>query len=122
MVFINTGSTRLVFLIGNWAIKIPRCFIKPDNSFYGSLLNFLWGWEANRTEYIWSKSNIYEFLNPVKLSLFGSMILVFERAQVLTDKEFMELNKADFQFEKYEFKTDSFGYVNGKIKILDYGN
>ena len=120
--FINTGSSRLVFLIGKYAIKIPRCCVKPDNTFYGKLLGFLWGWEANRVEYKWSKSKTYDFLNPVKFSILGSIIIVFDRARVLTDIEFMDLNKDDFPFGKFEFKTDSFGFVNGVVKILDYGN
>lgn len=78
--FIKSGSTRLVFLLGNYAVKIPRCFIKSDDSFYGNIHNFLNGWKANRTEYIWSKSNLYLFLNPVKRSLLFSIILIFDRA------------------------------------------
>ena len=119
--FIDTGSTRIVFLIGNHAVKIPR-FIKPDNSFYGKLLGFLWGWEANRTEYIWSKSNLYSFLNPVKLSLLFSLILIFDRTQELSENEFFNLNPEDYNFGSYEHKMDSFGKINSEIRIIDYGN
>lgn len=118
--FINTGSTRLVFLLGSYAIKIPRCFVQPDNSFYGQLLGFLWGWEANRVEYVWSKSKIYNYLNPVRLSLFWSLIVIQDRVEEITIDEFINLPK--FNFGSYEHKIDSFGKVNNKIVIIDYGN
>ena len=120
--FINTGSTRLVFLVGKYAIKTPRCCIKPDNKFYGKLMGFLQGWIGNRSEYIWSKSKIYPFLNPVRLSLFGSLIIVMDRADIISDDEFLLLNKNDFDFYGFEFKADSFGKVNNTIKVIDYGS
>ena len=120
--FINKGSTRLVFLVGRYAVKTPRCCIKPDNSFYGKLLGFLQGWLGNRTEYIWSKSKIYPFLNPVRLSILGSLIIVMDRADEITEKEFHMLKEADFNFGGFEWKLDSFGKINNIVKVVDYGN
>lgn len=117
---INTGSTRLVFLISNYAIKIPRCFVKPDNSFYGKLYGFLMGWLSNRHEYMWSKTGM-SFLLPVKLSIFGSLIIVMDRAEEITEEEFFSLSEEDFNFEAIEFKIDSFGKINNTIFALDYG-
>ena len=119
---ISTGSTRIVFLIGKYAIKIPRVIVQPDNKFYGRLHEFICGWKANRTEYIWSKSNIYPFLNPVKISLLFSIILIFDRSEELSRDEFFNLNEEDYNFGGYEHKIDSFGKINSEIKIIDYGN
>lgn len=117
---INTGSTRLVFLIGSYAFKIPRCCVKLDNSFYGRLLGFLWGWESNRVEYVWSKSKIYDYLNPIRLSLLWSLIIVQDRVEEISREEFFNLTP--FEFGGYEHKIDSFGKLNNKIYIIDYGN
>ena len=66
MKLIKTGSTRLVILTDKYAIKIPRCCIKPDNSFYGKIIGFLEGWLANRYEYKWYKSDLFDFLCPIE--------------------------------------------------------
>ncbi len=118
--FINTGSTRLVFLIGKYAIKIPRCFVKMDNSFNGRILEFLKGWQANRTEYIWSQSKIYDYLNPIRFSLLGSLIIIQDRVEEISKNEFYTLEQ--FNFGKYEHKIDSLGKIKNRIVIIDYGN
>ena len=120
--FINTGSTRLVFLIGQYAVKIPRCSIKVEDSFHGRLYSFLKGWLSNRHEYNYSKANLYDFLLPVKLSLLGSMIIIMKRAEPIVREEFLNLKEEDYNFRGYEFKEDSFGKINNKIFIVDYGN
>jgi len=120
MKFNNLGTTRVVFLIGKYAIKIPRCGIPPSNSFYGKFMDLLEGWKGNRNEYIWSNAKIYDYLCPVRLSLFFSFIIVMDRAKSLTYKEFKNLEK--FNFGGYEHKRDSYGKVNNKIIVVDYGN
>lgn len=80
------------------------------------------GMGSNRTEYIWSKSNLYSFLNPVKLSLLFSIILIFDRTQEISENEFFDLNEEDYNFYSYEHKIDSFGKINSEILIIDYGN
>ena len=120
--FVNTGSTRLVFLIGQHAIKIPRCCVKAEDYFHGRLYSFLKGWLSNRHEYNYSKANLYDFLLPIKFSLFGSMIIVMKRVEPITREEFLNLKEEDFNFGGYEFKEDSFGKINNKIFIIDYGN
>jgi len=117
MKFINTGATRLVFLTKNYAIKIPRVFIKT-NKFYGNIISFLEGWKANRYEYKWSKSKIFDFLAPIEYSILFSMVIVMKRAQPMTETEFNNLEKFNFG---YEHKQDSIGFIDNKPVILDYG-
>jgi len=119
MDFINSGSSRLVFLTENYAIKIPRCCVKPDNSFYGRVIGFLEGWKANRYEYIWSKAKIYDFLCEVEYSLLFSMIIIMKRAKPLDRDEFFKLDT--FNFGGYEHKLDSLGKINDKVVVIDYG-
>ena len=115
----NKGSSRLVFLTENYAIKIPRCCVKPDNSFYGSVIGILEGWKANRYEYIWSKSKIYDFLCEVEFSFLFSLIIIMKNAKPLKREQFLKLEKFNFC---YEHKEDSYGFIDNKIVIVDYGN
>jgi len=108
----------LVFLIGNYAVKIPRCCIKPDNGFYGKVLGFLQGWEANRYEYIWSKSKIYNFFCEVEHSFLFSIIIIMKKAAPITREQFLELEQFNFD---YEHKEDSYGIVDNNIVVVDYG-
>lgn len=113
---VNTGSTRLVLLIGGYAIKIPR---GDDNSF-GIFLGILRGWIGNRTEYMWSKQDLFPFLNRVVFSFLFSFIIVQRRVEMITEEEFFSLEKADYPFGGFEWKLDSFGKVNDKIVVIDY--
>ncbi len=115
----NNGATRLVFLTENYAIKVPRCFIKPNNSFYGKVIGFLEGWVANRYEYKWSNANIHDFLCKVEYSFLFSIIIIMKRATPLSDDEFKTQEKLNFG---YEHKQDSYGKIKNKLVIIDYGN
>lgn len=121
MKILNNGSTRIVILVGKYAIKIPRFFIEPDNKFYGKLVNFLFGWVSNRKEYLLSKNQINDDLLPVKKSFLWSMIIIMDKAEPITREEFFNLNQEDFNFG-HEHKLDSYGKVNNKIYVIDYGN
>lgn len=121
MEIIYSGSTRIVFLIGRYAVKIPKCFVKAECSFYGHLIGFLNGWKANRTEYIWSKSNIFDFLLPVKFSSLGSLIIIMDKVDLITVEEFCEIDINNYNFS-HEHKLDSYGKLNNKIYVIDYGN
>jgi len=114
------GATRIVIVFDKVVIKIPRLF--KVNTFYGKTVSILEGWLANRNEYIWEKSNIYDFLCPIKLSLFWSFIIVMSKVELLNDVEFNKLNKEDYNFGGIEWKLDSFGKLNNKIVAIDYGN
>lgn len=52
MKILNTGSTRIVILTDNYAIKIAR--FTGNDRFYGNLYGFLNGWKSNINEFRWS--------------------------------------------------------------------
>lgn len=121
---IKRGSTRIVFLIRNWAIKIPN--------FLGWRL-FLHGLLANMQEKVFS---IYPEVCPVIFYVCGGFLNVAKRARELTELEYeMEIQytypttssgniifkDADYYLEA-ESKPSSFGWVDGKIVLIDYGN
>lgn len=124
---IKHGSTRIVFLIRNWAIKIP------------SLVEwrlFLHGLLANMQEKTFS---VYPEVCPIIFSIRGGFLNIAKRARELTDLEFEQeiLPKCerddDFANRIYfvntedyclsvEGKASSFGWLDNKIVVIDYGN
>lgn len=117
------GTTRFVILTNKFAIKIPKLGIfPPKNKFYGKTISFLNGWLANRYEYKWSKSGVYGFLCPIQYSFLFSIIIIMKRADPVSDEEFISLDNNHFNFGGYEHKADSYGKINNKLVIVDYGN
>lgn len=114
------GTTRTVFLIGSWAIKFPATV---------EWRLFLLGLLANMQEAKFSRCGWPE-LCPVLFSLPGGWLVVMRRARVLTDAEFLDLDEAvmrDFinrpdYVVPAEIKSDSFGWLNGQLVAVDYGN
>lgn len=117
MKIVTKGTTRITLLVGNIAVKIPH------------LCNgwelFLQGLLANCQERKFSRIGWPE-LCPILWSIPGGWCNVMRRAEPLTDQQW-----ADFDYQGYiestnggmlaENKRDSFGVVNGKIVVVDYG-
>lgn len=112
------GCTRRVFLIGNFAIKIPNFFDEWRLGLLGLL--------SNMQEAQFSKTGWPE-LCPVRFSIPGGFLVVMDRARELTEDEFLELDlktwvdRGEYMIPA-EIKTNSFGYLNGKLVAIDYGN
>jgi hypothetical protein len=107
------GVTRMVFLIGNYAIKIPR-------------LNY--GWEkfiagiySNLSEYDCWRWTKCEYLCPVLFS-FGGFILVMPKVDVFPETEdaWSEIDKAIPMDDRDDHKPNNYGRLNGKIVCIDY--
>lgn len=112
------GITREVFLIGRYAIKVPRIV-------YGWKM-FLCGLLANMQERTFGSTGWPEIC-PVVFSLPGGWLVVMRRARLLTDDEWRVFDpKAFCETEEYtvpaETKRDSFGVLDGRIVAIDYGN
>lgn len=111
---IKYGSSRTVILTKNYAFKLP---------YIGRWINFLWGLIANMNEVKFNTMND-DRLAKVVFHLPAGFLVVMKRAKPLTDfnKKFL----TDFCCSKdwkvpAEIKKDSFGYINGKLKVIDYG-
>ncbi len=124
MKLIRRGATRWVILISRWAIKIPSLH---------SYRHFLQGILGNEQETYWSRTFKYTGkLCPVLFTCPGRFFIVMPRVKVLTDAElpldvdidiFLRIypDKSEFIFP-VEKKTDSFGWLNGRLVIIDYGS
>lgn len=123
------GCTRIVVLIGSWAIKLPRFGYGYAMGLRGLLCNM-------QERAIWTLG--WPQLCPVLFSLPGGWLLVMRRAEPLTDEQW-----AAFDFPAYEafrrhrategnrmsdgivpaeYKREHFGMVDGRMVTVDYGS
>lgn len=109
------GTTRIVFLIGSYAIKIP----KPRR-----WKAFLRGILANLDENLWYKHSPdlwKEKLCPTLFTL-GGFILIAKRAKEITQEQFEALTRGQFSPLPCDFKQENFGVYNDKVVLVDYGD
>lgn len=114
----RTGCTRIVILWRGYAIKIPNVA--------DGLRLYLKGRLANMQEVAFSKAGWPE-LCPVLFSLPGGYLLVMPRVRLMSDEEFMHFDAESWvEREDYrvpvERKSNSFGWLNGRLVAIDYGN
>lgn len=118
MVFKNNGVTRLVFLVGNIAIKIPNFTCQHSH--------FLKGCVANWNERLYTKSfkGLPEFLDKVSPTLFCSWfgLISIQKRVVILDRHLKDHEKHYFRNQTTDIKKENFGYLKGKLVCIDYGN
>ncbi len=112
------GCTRMVLLIGRWAVKIPRLN-------YGWTF-FLRGLLCNMQEVAFSRTGWPE-LCPILWRVPGGFLSVMARARPLTDQEWHDADIEAFrETPSYkvpvELKRDSFGILGGRLVAVDYGS
>lgn len=122
---IKEGTTRLVILTYNYAIKIPN--------YRNGWALFLHGILSNIQEYELSKGEWHNSkLCPIYFYFIGGFCLIMPRAQRLELEEFLEMSP-DWRNIKYEntdslgyipveWKPESFGKLGKQIVAIDYGN
>jgi hypothetical protein len=122
MEIIRTGATRIVILTENYAFKIPN--------FLDGYRLFLHGLLANLQEVKWSafisKTSYYE-LCPVLWSIPFGLLVVMPRVDLMTEEEFEKFDAEKFCDKPaysipVEHKPNSFGWLDGRIVAIDYGN
>lgn len=109
---IENGLTRKVFLIGRYAFKVPQ-------TDYGWKY-FLRGLLSSMDEIIISK-NKYPGICPILFYVPGGWLIVMPRLKALSEEEMKEVDMDNFKYLDVEYKSDSFGWHNGKIVAIDYG-
>jgi len=126
MLQVYSGSTRITICIWRWAFKVP---------------NFRWGWKiflqglmANMEEREWQHYGAETAMAKLCVTLWGvpgGFLNCFPRAQPLTPVEFADHYQESWCYhvlggERYDLpvepKPDSFGWVNGRILAIDYGD
>lgn len=116
MRIIKTGITRHVILIGTFAIKVPH--------FEYGWEKFLFGLLGNMQETRFSKTKDSR-LCPILFSMPGGFLNIARRAELLdrniTTKEYKKFKTGDIIIP-VEKKSDSFGFLDGKLVAIDYGS
>lgn len=114
---ITIGISRTVFLVGRYAIKVP-C------GRYG-WAKWLRGLLANMQERSFGRAG-YEGFCPVLFADPLGFVVVMRRAdpldRELSDAEFEAFVNRDGYILPVENKSDSFGYLDGQVVAVDYGN
>lgn len=117
------GSTRNVFLIGNWAIKWPR-FLSWSHFLRGLLGNMQ---EASVNGYGSQFSMVQEGIARIRFRIPGGFLIVMERARLMTDDEWEKFNYAQM-VDRGEYvlsaenKRDSWGMIENRVVAIDYGD
>lgn len=114
----RTGCTRIVLLVGTWAIKLPN--------FTSGWKLFLTGLLANMQERNFGRTRWPEFC-PLLFSLPGGWLIVMRRVREMTQAEFLAFDSETWAVQPdyhvpCEHKANNFGWLDGRIVCLDYGN
>lgn len=110
----TNGVTRLVFLIGRYAIKIPN--------FTYSHLHFLNGCYSNWSERHVTKLKIEEFQVKTAPTLFCSWFGLLS-VQIRAEPRIADLTEAEkdyFKNQTTDIKPQNFGYIKGRLVCVDY--
>ena len=119
----KNGATRLIFLIGGLAIKIPT-FHSWELFLYGLLGNI----QERRFRAMYHAAQ-EKSLPPVLFSLPGGFLVVQKRIRPIKHKGFFALALAetiatstlDKEFWLNDAKIENFGYMNGLLVKIDIG-
>jgi hypothetical protein len=109
------GETRIVFIIGNYAIKIPN-FLKGYRQ-------FLYGLISNTQEVHYQKQSHY--LMPVIFRIPFNFVIVMPKAKVLSENlsfdDYVKITDSLGAYPKVDHKPDSFGIWKNQVYVIDYG-
>lgn len=149
MKIVTQGLSRLVFICGNYAIKIPwvnfvaltrvlikstkeKTFNEKRNRFGKSVTSSIVRYifyilSSNRREFLFFKENKdKECLLPIIKTFFYGYIVIQPRGRVLkgTDSKWKKLlKKVEGKVNNIDLlKPENFCEFNGKIRLLDYAS
>lgn len=117
---IEKGSSRIVFLIDRYAIKIPN--------FTYSLEHFLKGWLANiQEDRIWrifNSGNIEDKtiklkICPIISTHLWKFILIMPKCLLAKENELPK--ESSIGNICGDYKVDNYGWYEGKLVCFDYG-
>jgi hypothetical protein len=112
------GCTRLVVLVGRYALKFPRFDLSWKLGLQGMLCNMQ---EAEFGRGEWPE------LAPITFAIPGGFLVIQRRCEPMPDDVWATFNARKFiRRREYhlpvEEKQDSFGILDGQIVAFDYGS
>ena len=118
---IKKGSSRIVLIFGKFVIKIPNFSYSYENFLHGILANI----QENKF------SGVHNVFTRILFYCPMGLFVIMKKANPIDDLSAKELEKIlnkkykkddYFDFIMSDFKVDNFGYINGEIVKIDYGN
>lgn len=112
------GTTRWVVLTSRYAIKLPSL---------SSWEMFLRGLLGNMQETVFATMRLPQ-LCPIRCSLPGGLCLVMRRAEVVSVHDWYDtvlpFVRANYAYlpASFEYKRSSFGWLDGRLVIVDFGD
>lgn len=113
---VKFGTTRMVFLLGKYAIKIPK--INTWKFFIKGIL-------ANLDEKMWyshSPENWQKKMTPSLYCLFGGLILIAYKAKEITEEQYNQIDKKYYDPLPFDNKIENFGEFENRIVLVDYAD
>lgn len=110
------GICRTVFLVGRWAVKVPRLRGGDDGDRRLSW-NISRAVQANLSERQWSE---VEGVAPVLHSWLGGLIGVYPRCEPWTGEEDPPYDEIGVSWLPRDRKPQNVGFLDGQVVWLDY--
>lgn len=129
----HQGCTRIVFILKNIVIKIPRFTYSWEHFLKGIIGNIQENktWKYNSGK--WESGNSY-LLCPVVFCSWGGWILIMKRADIKKHIEEIRnesqcLDAIETRYSKWvevgfkgDDKPDNYGYIGDQLVKVDYGS
>lgn len=118
---IKSGVSRIVLLIGRYAIKIPRCNRGDDFFVLGMQGNILERerWRASKRDY----PNGHPALAPIYFCFPFGLLLIMKRYRMMLDRPLTREEIAALPFINVDNNGNNAALdEQGRIVIIDYGN
>lgn len=115
MKIIKKGVTRLVFLVGNYAVKIPNFTVQHSHFLQGCYAN----WSERQYTKMFKGMNEYNKIAPTYFCSFFGLVSI-QRRVIELDRHLTEEEVKYFEHQTSDIKCANFGWLNGNLVCIDY--
>lgn len=112
----TNGVTRIVILIGDYAIKIPNFTYCHQHFLNGGYANWLERCYTKRFKCI---DEYYSKISPTIFCSWFGLIAIQKRVKEL-NRHLTKEEVKYFKNQTADIKEQNFGYLNGKLVCIDY--
>lgn len=118
MVKVKNGTTRIVFLILGYAIKIPNFKVEHHHFLLGCAAN----WNERKLTKLFKGCTECEYYNKINPTLFSSWLglLSIQREVELLDRNLTTFEVEYFKDQTSDIKKSNFGYLGNRLVCIDY--
>lgn len=116
----TTGITRIVLLIGKYAIKIPNFTYEHRHFLQGCCAN--WSERKYNKDFndVYYTGNMYEYVAPSYFCSWFGLIQIQARCEPMLEDLTNEQKEFYYPLCGTDSKKENFGWYKGKLVCLDY--